>query len=150
MKAQAKLFIPVMWFRYLSDMQAAKDQASMHIRAVLQDNVQISTFLWVRWFVSHLREKRKKNCLDELGFFLCTKVKVNQISVIRYNGSRRYLLWQNSPHKEEAALKNMTNMHQRIALCKFKMQWSTHLPSRGHRNGEFQDVERYYFRGLPK
>ena len=95
-------------------------------------------------------EKREKNCLDELGFFTCTKVKVNQISVIRYHGSRRYLLWQNSPHKEEAALKNMTNMHQRIALCKFKIQWSTHLPNRGHRNGEFQDVERYYFRGLPK
>ena len=150
MKAQAKLFIPVMWFRYLSDMQAAKDQASMHIRAVLQDNVRISTFLRVGWFVSHLREKRKKNCLDELGFFTWTKVKVNQISVIRYHGSRRYLLWQNSPHKEEAALKNMTNMHQRIALCKFKIQWSTHLPNRGHRNGEFQDVKRYYFRGLPK
>ena len=149
MKAQAKFFIPVMWFRYLSDMQAAKDQASMHICAVLQDNVRISTFLRVRWFVSHHREKRK-NCLDELGFFTCTKVKVNQISVIRYHGSRRYLLWQNSLHKEEAALKNMTNMHQRIALCKFKIQWSTHLPNRGHRNGEFQDVERYYFRGLPK
>ena len=95
-------------------------------------------------------EKREKNCLDELGFFTCTKVKVNQISVIRYHGSRRYLLWQNSPHKEEAALKNMTNMHQRIALCKFKIQWSTHLPNKGHRNGEFQDVERYYFRRLPK
>ena len=66
MKAQAKLIIPVMWFRYLSDMQAAKDQASMHIRAVLQDNVQISTFLWVRWFVSHLREKRKKTALTNL------------------------------------------------------------------------------------
>ena len=34
MKAQAKLFIPVMWFRFLSHKGAAKDQASMHIRKV--------------------------------------------------------------------------------------------------------------------
>ena len=32
--ADCKLFIPVMWFRYLSHKRAAKDQASMHICTV--------------------------------------------------------------------------------------------------------------------
>ena len=34
MKAQPKLFIPVMWFGYLWHKPAGKDQASMHIRTV--------------------------------------------------------------------------------------------------------------------
>ena len=32
--ADCKLFIPVMWFRYLSHKRAAKDQARMHICTV--------------------------------------------------------------------------------------------------------------------
>ena len=61
--------------------------------------------------LSTFEKSEKKSCLDDLGFFTYTKVKGNQTSVIRYHGSRRYLLWQNSPHKEEAAFNNMTNMH---------------------------------------
>ena len=49
-----------MWFRYLSHMRAAKDQASLHIRTVSPDNVWIFIFLWVTRCVNHLREKWKK------------------------------------------------------------------------------------------
>ena len=63
-----------MWFRCLTHIRAEKDQASMHICAVLPDNVWFSICLWARNFDIHLREKWEKNCLDDLGFFTCTKV----------------------------------------------------------------------------
>ena len=173
MKAEAKLFIPVMWFRYLSHMRAAKTRRActfaqsrqslrwLHLKKgyrwrlrpnCLYQLCDLGTFMYMyrifeqqktrractfaqscqimfellsscEWeYLLSTLEKSEKTCRDDLGFFTCTKVKGNQTSVIRYHGSGRYLPRQNSPHKEEAAFNNMTNMYQCIFLCKFKIQ----------------------------